>query len=44
MLMGPVWVIGFCCAATILVYHLQFNWLGVIGASMANLPSYLLAG
>jgi hypothetical protein len=23
---------------------LPFNWLGVIGVSMANLPSYLLAG
>jgi Spirocyclase AveC-like len=35
-------VIGFCSAATILIYHLPFNWLGVIGASTANLPSYLL--
>jgi Spirocyclase AveC-like len=37
-------VIGFCSAATILIYHLPFNWLGVIGASTANLPSYLLPG
>lgn len=37
-------VIGFCCAATILIYHLPFNWLGVIGSSMANLPSYLMPG
>jgi hypothetical protein len=37
-------VIGFCCAATILVYHLPFNWLGVVGASAADLPSYLLPG
>jgi Spirocyclase AveC-like len=37
-------VIGFCCAATILIYHLPFNWLGIVGASTANLPSYLLPG
>jgi hypothetical protein len=37
-------VIGFCCAATIVIRHLPFNWLGVIGDSIANLPSYLLAG
>jgi Spirocyclase AveC-like len=37
-------VIGFCCAATILIYHLPFNWLGIIGASEADLPSYLLPG
>jgi hypothetical protein len=37
-------VIGFCSAATILVYHLPFNWLGIVGHSMANLPSYLTAG
>ncbi len=37
-------VIGFCCAATILIYHLPFNWLGIIGASKANLPTYLWPG
>jgi hypothetical protein len=37
-------VIGFCSAATILIYHLPFNWLGIVGASTANLPSYLLPG
>ena len=36
--------IGFCCAATILIYHLPFNWLGIIGASHAHLPSYMLPG
>lgn len=36
--------IGFCCAATILIYHLPFNWLGVVGASRAHLPTYLLPG
>lgn len=36
--------IGFCCAATILIYHLPFNWLGIVGASTAHLPSYLLPG
>jgi hypothetical protein len=36
--------IGFCCAATILIYHLPFNWLGIVGASHAHLPSYLLPG
>jgi hypothetical protein len=36
--------IGFCCAATILIYHLPFNWLGIIGASKAHLPTYLLPG
>ena len=37
-------VIGFCCPATILIRHLPFNWLGIIGDSIANLPSYLLTG
>ncbi|TAM67463.1 spirocyclase AveC family protein [Mycobacterium sp.] len=36
--------IGFCCAATILIYHLPFNWLGIIGASKANLPTYMWPG
>jgi len=37
-------VIGFCCAATILIYHLPFNWLGVVGASKAHLPTYMWPG
>lgn len=37
-------VVGFCSAATILVYHLPFNWLGIVGHSMAVLPSYLTPG
>lgn len=37
-------VIGFCCAATILIYHLPFNWLGIVGASTAHLPTYMWAG
>lgn len=36
--------IGFCCAATVLIYHLPFNWLGIIGESKAHLPTYLLPG
>ncbi len=37
-------VIGFCSIATILIYHLPFNWLGIVGASMADLPSYMWPG
>lgn len=37
-------VIGLCSAATLLVYHLPFNWLGLAGGSVAHLPSYLLPG
>jgi len=37
-------VIGFCCVSIILIYHLTFNWLGLVGTSRAHLPSYLLAG
>jgi hypothetical protein len=46
-LQGPVRtlaVIGFCSAATILVYHLPTNWVGLAGDSFANLPSYMRAG
>jgi hypothetical protein len=46
-LRGPIRtlaVIGFCSVATILIYHLPFNWLGLIGHSMAALPSYLRPG
>ena len=36
--------IGFCAAVLIVFYHLPFNWLGMGGGSMAELPSYLLPG
>ncbi|MCB9440274.1 MAG: spirocyclase AveC family protein [Mycolicibacterium sp.] len=35
-------VIGFCILTLALLYHLPFNWLGVIGTSYADLPSYLM--
>jgi Spirocyclase AveC-like len=37
-------VIGFCSAATILVYHLPLNWLGLVGDATAVMPSYMLSG
>lgn len=37
-------VIGFCATALLVMYHLPFNWLGVGGTSMADLPSYLRPG
>ena len=37
-------VIGFSATALLVIYHLPFNWLGVGGTSMADLPSYLHAG
>ena len=37
-------VLGFCMVTLVFVYHLPFNWLGLIGNSMADLPSYLLPG
>ncbi|KAH8761728.1 hypothetical protein BGZ57DRAFT_992721 [Hyaloscypha finlandica] len=37
-------VIGFCAAATILIYHLPLNWLGLIGDSTSRLPSYMRPG
>lgn len=37
-------VLGFCMVTLVLVYHLPFNWLGLIGTSYAHLPSYLLPG
>jgi hypothetical protein len=37
-------VIGFSAVALIMIYHLPFNWLGVGGHSMADLPSYLRPG
>jgi len=35
-------VIGASMTAFILIYHLPFNWFGLIGNSTADLPSYLL--
>ena len=35
-------VLGFCMVTLVFVYHLPFNWLGLIGTSYAHLPSYLL--
>lgn len=46
-LQGPIRalaVIGFCAAATMSFYHLPLNWLGLIGDSKSNLPSYMLPG
>jgi hypothetical protein len=37
-------VLGFCFLTLVFVYHLPFNWLGLIGTSVADLPSYLLPG
>lgn len=37
-------VIGFSAIALIMIYHLPFNWLGVNGHSMADLPSYQRPG
>jgi Spirocyclase AveC-like len=37
-------VVGFSAVALLVMYHLPFNWLGVTGTSMADLPSYLLPG
>lgn len=37
-------VLGFCMFTLVFVYHLPFNWLGLIGTSYAHLPSYLLPG
>jgi hypothetical protein len=35
-------VIGASMTAFLLIYHLPFNWFGLIGDSTADLPSYLL--
>ena len=35
-------VLGFCMVSLCFVYHLPFNWLGMIGDSVADMPSYLL--
>jgi hypothetical protein len=37
-------VVGFCAVTLVLGYHLPFNWLGLIGTSVADLPTYLLPG
>lgn len=37
-------VLGFCVLTLVLGYHLPFNWLGLIGTSLADLPSYLRPG
>jgi Spirocyclase AveC-like len=37
-------VLGFCMVTLVFVYHLPLNWLGLIGTSVADLPSYLLPG
>lgn len=35
-------VVGACGALFILAYHLPFNWLGVVGTSVIQPPSYML--
>lgn len=35
-------VIGACGALFLLAYHLPFNWLGMIGESTFDIPSYML--
>lgn len=37
-------VIGFSVVALLTIYHLPFNWLGVTGRSVANIPSYMWSG
>jgi len=37
-------VIGFCGLATLCVYHLPVNWLGVIGTSRGYIPTYMIPG
>ena len=37
-------VIGGCGALFIFVYHLPFNWLGVVGTTVIQPPSYMLPG
>ncbi|KRB76550.1 hypothetical protein ASE01_14460 [Nocardioides sp. Root190] len=39
---GHFAVYGFCVVTLVFVYHLPFNWLGTIGDSYADLPSYLM--
>ena len=35
-------VLGFCMLTLVFGYHLPLNWLGVIGTSYADMPSYML--
>ncbi|KAJ0420305.1 hypothetical protein BJY00DRAFT_313244 [Aspergillus carlsbadensis] len=37
-------VIGFCAATVLLCYHIPLNWLGVVGESVAEMPSYMKPG
>lgn len=37
-------VLGFCFLTLVFLYHLPFNWFGLIGDSYADLPTYLLPG
>jgi Spirocyclase AveC-like len=37
-------VVGACGALFICVYHLPFNWLGIVGTSVIQPPSYMLPG
>lgn len=37
-------VLGFCFLTLVFLYHLPFNWFGLIGTSYADLPTYLLPG
>ncbi|TXI46233.1 MAG: spirocyclase, AveC family [Mycobacterium sp.] len=37
-------VLGFCMLTLVFGYHLPLNWLGVIGTSYADMPSYMLPG
>jgi Spirocyclase AveC-like len=37
-------VIGVCSVLFLCLYHLPFNWLGVVGSSVINPPSYMLPG
>lgn len=46
-LQGPArWlaIIGFCVATLFVVYHLPFQFFGMTGDSVADLPSYMLPG
>ncbi|MBH0776717.1 spirocyclase AveC family protein [Nocardia bovistercoris] len=37
-------VVGFSAAALLMLYHLPFNWFGVAGRCIADMPSYMLPG
>ncbi|KAG8158613.1 hypothetical protein KVR01_011735 [Diaporthe batatas] len=37
-------VIGMCCAAVIMFYHLPLTWLGMVGDCHAHIPSYMQPG